>query len=133
MLQAYLEQFNYIGKRNPDPDIGQLVAVNKTKAKIAGCMLLQEHNGLPVTGDCHDEATVRLMHTPRCGLPDIETKSDLAELELGDFESLMRHVDSMLTRKKRRRKRRLIRKNKLRKRRYVLDRECHNLSLFLMR
>ena len=86
-----------------------------------------------LTGDCHDADTVRLMHTPRCDVPDFEERSTADRVE---FENYLSRVESNV--KIRRRKKRQIRKNKLRKKRYVLHRKStapklyHNYTTLLV-
>ena len=50
--QAYLTAYNYIGEKSPDPRIAYLSQMNESQAMRLGCLLLQERNGLPMTGWC---------------------------------------------------------------------------------
>ena len=73
-----------------------------------------------LVGNCHDAHTIRLLQTPRCQMPDIETKWDI-ESESAEVENLISLVETKPGKPARRRKRRRIRERRLREKRYVLQ------------
>ncbi|KAL7978414.1 hypothetical protein Chor_010647 [Crotalus horridus] len=69
-LQDWLTKFGYLPP--PDPITGQLQTQEELTKAI---MVMQQFGGLEATGVL-DEATFKLMKTPRCSLPDLaEAKS----------------------------------------------------------